>query len=316
MERLIALLAVIFAGSAIVSTAKAQSPDAPCTDEATCAKPFWENGLYGVRDRSGLVTIPPTFSMAQKAAQRYPNSDAKSLIITQKDGKFGFVSGDGAETEAPHFSSVSSAAHGYFIVKRDGKSCLIDRHGRRLLDCRFDLILVSESPDIFFVKENGATHYMNLSGAKLVYSQPEPARPSPPVTPAVTTPAAPPPSRLEQLVRARMWDEAVRLAAANGTPQEIRDVLLNFSRSASNTDARYNAGRQAIYENIEMVEKGKRASLPMVISELQRLETGILTWAEGPILPPSGFRGNINARTVGECLSAGGRVTVMQTCAR
>ena len=128
--------------------------------------------------------------------------------------------------------------------------------------------------------------------------------------------AAPPVPELERLVQEKKWDEAVRLAAASNEARDIRDVLLIFNRSASTGDARFQAGKVAIYENILMFQKATTVTGPLEKSELLKMETNIRTWFEGPVYAPAQSGGYISASTVGECHRMGGTVTVMRNCAR
>lgn len=311
--------AMFVAGLGIATPdASARQAEVPCSVQAPCAKPFFRDGLYGIRLGSGEVTIPPRFDRAYFAHQRYPKAQGSHLIITEKDGKVGFVSRDGKETEPPVYTVRHFGDGSLIIVEHAGKQCGINRHGVMVLDCKYDMIFATANSNTFFVKENGEARYINASGDTLKFSQPTPSPAPAPAAPAPTTKPAivmAPVSELEQLVQAKKWDEAIRLAAASNEPRDMRDVLLIFNRTASTSDARYESGKSVLYENIGMIQKATWVSRPLEKSELQRLETAIRAWAEGPTAPSSSFNGYINATTVGECHSRGGSVTVMGRCA-
>nr|GGH95676.1 hypothetical protein GCM10011355_12780 [Aquisalinus luteolus] len=113
-------------------------------------------------------------------------------------------------------------------------------------------------------------------------------------------------AQLEQLVQARQWDEAVQMVALSGGPAHARYVLLMFIRTATSRDARYEAGRMAIYENIELFPLAATASGPLERQELSRYESLLRTQIDGPVYSGTSYR--MNAATVGDCRSQGGTV--------
>jgi hypothetical protein len=316
MKRLITgfLLMAVFGLAAL--PASAQQAETPCSPQAPCAKPFLGSGGYGIQ-LGGEATISSRFDRAYLAPQRYPKAKGLNLIITEKDGKIGFVNREGIETEPPQYKISNFGDGSLIIVEREGKKCAINRHGVRILDCEYQLIYATDRPNVFFVKINGEGRYQTLSGEILNFTQPE--LEPPPTEPAPYKPlpfAVVEPSELEKLVNAKKWDEAIRTAAASGDGANIRDVLLIFNRTARTSDPSYEAGKRELYKNIGMFPTALKYVGPMEKSELQRLETNIRTWAEGPSESPYAFRGFINASTVGECHRMGGTVTVMRNCAR
>ena len=304
--------------------ASARQTEAPCSAQAPCATPFEENGQWGVRNAKGEVTVPAQYSHAQFATERHPKSGAHGLIITRQDlggiyKRLGLVDRNGVEITPPKFWEIWED-RGVFtggLSSAVGKGlCGIDGKGAEFIAC--GATHITRRDEWIEVTRNGEKTFLDFAGNEIEApsreqqwaAAPQPAPPKP-VPFAVAKP-----SELEKLVKAKKWDEAIRVAAASGDGAKIRDVLLIFNRTARTSDPSFEAAKNELYRNIGMFPIALKYVGPLEKSELQRLETNLRTWAEGPTEAPDSFRGYHNARTVGECHSYGGTVTAMGRCAR
>ena len=320
MKRLITgfLLTAAFGLAAL--SASAQQAETPCSIQAPCATPFEENGKWGVRNAKGEVTVPAQYSHAQFATERHPKSGAHGLIITREDlggiyKRLGLVDRNGVEITPPKFWEIWEDK-GVFTGGFEGKLCGFNGAGRQIIPCGSSSVAVRAEWIEF--KRGEEKLFLDFAGNEIeAPSREQQLAAAPKLAPGkpVDLAAAPVPE-LERLVQERKWDEAVRLAAASDEPRDIRDVLLIFNRSASTRDARYQAGKVAIYENIRMFQRATLATTSIETSELLNMETRIRTWFEGPVYAPPSGGGYISASTVGECHRMGGTVTVMRNCAR
>lgn len=320
MKRLITGFLLMAACGLTALPAVAEQSFMPCSLQAPCATPFEENGKWGVRNAKGEVTVPAIYSHAQFATERHPRSGAHGLIITRQDlggiyKRLGLVDRNGVEITPPKYWEIWENK-GVFTGGFDGKLCGIDGKGAEFIAC--GATHITRRDEWIEVTRNGEKTFLDFAGNEIeAPSREQQLAAAPKLAPGkpVALAAAPVPE-LERLVQERKWDEAVRLAAVSNEPRDIRDVLLIFNRSASTRDARYQAGKVAIYENIGMIQKATWVTGPLEKSELLKMETNIRTWFEGPVYAPPQGGGYINARTVGECHSMGGTVTVMRNCSR
>lgn len=318
MKRLIIGFLLMAACGLTALPASAEQTYMPCSSQAPCATPFEENGQWGVRNAKGEVTVPAKYSHAQFATERHPKSGAHGLIITREDlggiyKRLGLVDRNGVEITPPKYWEIWENK-GVFTGGLDGKLCGFNGAGQQIIPCGSSQVAVRDEWIEF--KRGNEKLFLDFAGNEIeAPSQEQQLAAAPPPPPAALPVAAPVPE-LERLVQERKWDEAIRLAAASNEPRDIRDVLLIFNRSASTGDAHYEAGKVAIYENIGMIQRATWATGPLEKSELQKMETNIRTWFEGPVYTPPQGGGYISARTVGECHRMGGTVTVMRNCSR
>ena len=318
MKRLITGFLLMAACGLGALPASAEQAYMPCSSQAPCATPFEENGKWGVRNAKGEVTVPAKYSHAQFATDRHPKSGAHGLIITREDlggiyKRLGLVDRDGVEITPPKYWEIWENK-GVFTGGFDGKICGFNGEGRQIIPCGSSQVAVRDEWIEF--KRDNEKFFVDFAGNEIEAPSREQQLAAAPPPPPAALPVATPIPELERLVQERKWDEAVRLAAASNEPRDIRDVLLIFNRSASTGDARFQAGKVAIYENIGMIQKATWVTGPLEKSELLKMETNIRTWFEGPVSAPPQGGGYISARTVGECHSMGGTVTVMRNCAR
>lgn len=290
----------------LASPAQAPTVPAPCSSQNPCASAFLGAGsLWGIR-HAGEVTIAPRFQRTFAASTLPRGEGLHGLIVTEIDGKHGLVGRDGRELFEPQFGRPS-VQNGYLMLRRDGQSCLLDRQGVMVVACDSHRIYASSDPNQFTVIKDGKARFFRRDGSEIVH-----ARAAPPQAPA-PAPASKPTLRfesskspLERLVEARRWDEAIRLAAQSNDPKEARYVLLTMIRTSSTRDARYEAGKRALYEHIGLYTRAAMASNSVERSELSRSETMLRTQIDGPA-PSSTFH-RIDAGTVGECRARGGTV--------
>lgn len=318
MKRLITGFLLMAACGLGALPASAEQAYMPCSSQAPCATPFEENGKWGVRNAKGEVTVPAKYSHAQFATDRHPKSGAHGLIITREDlggiyKRLGLVDRNGLEITPPKYWEIWENK-GVFTGGFDGKICGFSGEGRQIIPCGSSQVAVRDEWIEF--KRGNEKFFVDFAGNEIEAPSREQQLAAAPPPPPAALPVATPIPELERLVQERKWDEAVRLAAASNEPRDIRDVLLIFNRSASTGDARFQAGKVAIYENIGMIQKATWVTGPLEKSELLKMETNIRTWFEGPVSAPPQGGGYISARTVGECHSMGGTVTVMRNCAR
>lgn len=318
MKRLITGFLLMAACGLGALATSAEQAYMPCSSQAPCATPFEENGKWGVRNAKGEVTVPAKYSHAQFATDRHPKSGAHGLIITREDlggiyKRLGLVDRNGLEITPPKYWEIWENK-GVFTGGFDGKICGFNGEGRQIIPCGSSQVAVRDEWIEF--KRGNEKFFVDLAGHEIEAPSREQQLAAAPPPPPAALPVATPIPELERLVQERKWDEAVRLAAASNEPRDIRDVLLIFNRSASTGDARFQAGKVAIYENIGMIQKATWVTGPLEKSELLKMETNIRTWFEGPVSAPPQGGAYISARTVGECHSMGGTVTVMRNCAR
>ncbi len=318
MKRLITGFLLMAACGLTALPAVAEQSFMPCSLQAPCATPFEENGKWGVRNARGEVTVPAKYSHAQFATERHPKSGAHGLIITREDlggnyKRLGLVDRNGVEITPPKYWEIWEDK-GVFRGGFDGKLCGFDGTGRQIIPCGSSQVAIRA--DWIEFKRGNEKFFVDFAGNEIEAPSRERQLAAAPPPPPAALPVAAPVPELERLVQERKWDEAIRLAAASDEPRDIRDVLLIFNRSASTSDARFQAGKVAIYENIGMIQKATWVTGPLEKSELLKMETNIRAWFEGPVYAPPQGGGYINARTVGECHSMGGTVTVMRNCSR
>ncbi|MFN4113366.1 MAG: hypothetical protein ACK4GD_05450 [Sphingomonadaceae bacterium] len=334
----------------LVTAALAQTSSDPCNTSQPCAKPFLENGLYGIRNGYGVVTIAPAFSAAYLLMPRpvFGQGSFHGLIVTQRDGKFGFVNRRGIEVQAPQFDSYRVEHRSFLLVTKNGQNCLLDSEGKMRVHCDNHQILgamfVTSVPGGAFqlVKDGKATFVRRSDGA-----------------PVKVTETGPPPLATRQASSSQTfnaardwadrgdWGAAIR-AAVSASDADKRYVLVKFHqawvahRSVLNQPVpatlatvqdrrlaarvqqerglsfRYDGGFSALRDNAKLMEEAYTQASASERSAILALHRHAFPPAASlPTSPSSGrWPVFIDASTVGECHRRGGSVTIMGRCAR
>lgn len=293
----------------------------PCSDEAPCATIFEQNGLFGVRNAAGEVTIAPRFHRAQLASARF--GGAHGLILTfNQHGRMGFVGRDGVEISPPRYTRPDSQA-GAIMVSVDGDEhtmCAFDLAGRQILPCEFTGIFSGDNG--FVAHRRGVRSWFDRAGVntgtpQVVAEQDRRDRAA--ARPALQPQPAQVYSRARALADGRNWDEALN-ATLHGAPEDQAYVLLAFYQNGNVTDTRYGPMLSVLSANTSIFQSAMRGATPAQISQLTAMQRSFndyqLQRAQGPGPASSGASGYINARTVGECHSSGGTVSAMGYCRR
>lgn len=309
-----ALLAFAFAALAPAfaqSGADASHSPPPCSSANPCASVFMQNGLYGVRNAAGEVTITPRFRLAEQAASRIPG--AHGLILTyDENDRMGFVGRDGREIAPPRFSPPSTGRGAIFVsvAGAQNSSCAFDMLGRQILPCEFTSIFSSDRG--FMAMRNGAQVWFDRTGARLPQAAPASAQQSA----ARAAPPAPAYNRARALADTRNWDDALN-AVLNGAPEDQAYVLVAIYRVAAPSDTRYWPMLSVLSRNKSIFDSAQRGATPEQRRHIAALQTNFDNYeirrAQGYGPAQSSGR-TISARTVGECHSGGGSVSVMGYC--
>ena len=80
----------------------------------------------------------------------------------KKDGKWGFIDGEGAMCISPQFEDARSFSYGYAAVKKDGKWGFIDTSGEMVIAPIFQEAMDMNSKGNMFVKEEGGWELISL----------------------------------------------------------------------------------------------------------------------------------------------------------
>lgn len=280
---------------------------------------FLQDGLYGVRTAGGTVTIAPRFHRAEMAAPRL--AGAHGLILTyDENGRMGFVGRDGREISAPQYTLPTTSGGAIFvsIAGAQNARCAFDQAGRQILPCQYTSILSSDRG--FMGLRSGAQTMYDFTGASIsrmaaAPTQQSAARPAPPAQQSRPAPAY---NRARALADTRNWDDALR-AVLNGPAEDQAYVLVAIYRVSAPSDTRYWPMLTLLSENQSIFDSARRGATPEQQRQIAALRVGFNNYElrrtrdYGPA-PTSGH--TIRARTVGECHSAGGTVSVMGFCRR
>ncbi|HRE44906.1 MAG TPA: hypothetical protein PKY87_13190 [Terricaulis sp.] len=294
----------------------------PCSDEHPCATVFEQNGLFGVRNAAGEVTIPPTYPRARMASELF--GGLHGLIFTyNRYNRIGLVGRDGRELSPPRYTNANRYA-GALIFSVDGDDhtrCAFDLGGRQITPCEFTRLVPSSTG--FSGDQRGTPVYFDYAGrrtatppevletqAVLAASRAREAAAA--LRPALVY------SRPRALADGRNWDEALR-AVLHGPAEDQAYVLLAFYRNGNVTDTRYGPMLSVLSANRTIFETAMRGATPEQGRQLTAMRTAFNDYeiqrAQGPG-PTERSGGYIPARTVGECHSNGGTVSAMGYCRR
>ncbi len=309
----------------------------PCSSENPCATVFEENGLYGVRDAAGEVTVPPTYPRARMASEIF--GGVHGLILTyNRYNRIGFVGRDGRELSPPRYTNVNRYASG-LVASVDGDDhtrCAFDLGGRQITPCQFTNLVPSSTG--FSGDQRGTPVYFDYTGlpattppevvqtqAALAASRAREAAaaaaPRLPVIVPLSPREARASARVRTLVDARDWEGALRAAIA-GTAHDQLHALLEFYMESRESDAGYAATMRLMEQNLDMfaeahsvAEGPDRRTMGDMRRAMQRhmYMQELRAGAGAPSRTPGGNT-YIPARTVGECHSRGGSVSAMGYC--
>lgn len=337
----IMLTALLCAASTAIAQAggDARYRPQPCSGEHPCASVFEQNGLFGVRNAAGEVTIPPTYPRARMASELF--GGLHGLIFTyNRYNRIGLVGRDGRELSPPRYTNANRYASAlvFSVDGDDHTRCAFDLGGRQITPCEFTRLAPSSTG--FSGDQRGTSVYFDYVGRstatppEIVQSQAAlaasrareaaaAAAPRRPVVVPLSPRAARASARVRALVDARDWEGAMRAAIAGNVHDQLH-ALLEFYTRSSESDAGYAATLRLLEQNLDMLATARSVAegpdrvtmgnMNNAMSRhmyMQELRAG----AGAPSRTPGGNT-YIPARTVGECHSSGGTVSAMGYCRR
>lgn len=124
-------------------------------------KPFFENGKWGYKNKSGEVVIKPVLDYEFC----YDFSNGMAAVYSRNS--FGYINSSGIEVIRTMYSAVTSFYEGRAVVQRtmNGKCWFIDKEGRKVLNKEFDdawgfydsIALVKSGELWYYIDYNGNT---------------------------------------------------------------------------------------------------------------------------------------------------------------
>lgn len=311
----------------------------PCSEEHPCASVFEQNGVYGVRNAQGEVTVPPTYPRARMASEIFRG--VHGLILTyNRYNRIGFVDRDGRELSPPRYTNGNLYASGlvFSVDGDDHTRCAFDLGGRQITPCEFTNLVPSSTG--FSGDQRGTPVYFDFAGrpattppevaqtqAALAASRARDAAaaaaPRRPVVVPLSPREARASARVRTLVDGRDWEGAMRAAIAGNAHDQLH-ALLEFYIESSESDAGYAATVRLLEQNLGMLatahsvaEGPDRRTMGNMRNTMQRhmYMQELRAGAGAPSRTPGGNT-YIPARTVGECHSSGGTVSAMGYCRR
>ncbi len=243
-----------------VPTALASVPAVPACAPSACASIFMEGGKAGIRSGDGMVMIAPRFDRAYLAVERYPDSRAHGLIITELGGNIGLVNRDGREIAAPLFTMGGRPQGGLFVLRRDRQSCVYDNQGRLVLSCRDGLVFHTQGYQQFLLLHNGKIQTFDRSGRPIIMAASAPAAPTRSSPPRTSAPAAVQKTQAQRLADGRNWDNALRTAMASSVPGDLPYVMDRFYWNSSPSDSRFGPAVAVLEANPGIFDTAWRAA--------------------------------------------------------
>ena len=118
-------------------------------DDEEQQQTFMENGLMGLKDVDGTITIPAQYDEVFTFPER------ESLAVVKRDGKCGYVERGGKRVTELKYDDAFDTINGYATVQTGAKHLLI-RPGEPEPATWFDdLFIVSEEPQLYGAGEQG-----------------------------------------------------------------------------------------------------------------------------------------------------------------
>ena len=105
-----------------------------------------------------LAALLSTQSQARIAIKKYKGD---AVIVRQSNGKYSLI-GTNHKPIITHAETISKRDLGYFIVKKDLQTALINREDRQVIPYGYDKITTTESPNLFIVKKQNQYAIVDL----------------------------------------------------------------------------------------------------------------------------------------------------------
>lgn len=264
-------------------------------------------------------------AMAEEPAARAASEgdNQKRLATYERNGKIGFVDARGRRITPAKYDGLRSVRNGIHVVMANGKRCAVNMAGEEFLPCEYDFITFPGDRRIM-VRLRGEIFDVDSNGQRIGTPTPLPnPRRTASTTTSLAPSSAPPPGFNLARVYAdqERWTDAVA-EALKGSGEDKRYVLLALSRAGkrpaatdpatSDSYRRYSAGADAVRNNPGIFDDAMAGATAEQRQQLSAMRRQTLPSVDyGPV---PGRQGNINARTVEECHSRGGTVSVMGYC--
>jgi hypothetical protein len=119
--------------------------------------PFYEKGLYGAVNKSGVVVIKPKFDYS------FEFRDGVAKVRNKQTNLYGLIDKTGAYLAEPQFESIYDFKDGVAPVKKNGKWGLINLDGKLVIPCKYESIHTTNYP-VEVVTEDGKKGLADYNG--------------------------------------------------------------------------------------------------------------------------------------------------------